>query len=134
MSMMFVFRRLRYALLVLALLPVWAHADFPPEERPNIRPGRYYGTITLTFEQFMEDFEGRDPHERGNANVYLYGIADATKGKEWCGRVKTMEFLNHVSDQLSKLDKSVYNDKRAADVITLVLRNHRPCTKKGETK
>ena len=129
MSEIRVFRYLRCLLFILLFLPAWSHADdFPPEERQNIRPGRYYGTITLTFREFMEDSEGRDPHERGNATVYLYGVTDATKNKEWCGHGKTMELINFIGDLSKRVDKSRY-DERAADVIVDLLRDYFPCKK-----
>jgi len=130
MNQIFVFLRFS-VLLVLVIFPAWVYAEIHPEERPDIRPGRYYGTIILTFNEFMEDLNGANPHEIGNAIVYLYGVADATKGKEWCGRVKTMEHINYLHFLLNRLDMSQHGDKRAADVIITVLREDMPCKKEG---
>ena len=84
----------------------------------------------LTFGAFLGALNSDDERLRRDADVYIYGVIDATEKRIWCSfwDIKSSELINHLRYLFKKVDKSRY-DERASHVITELLQNRRPCKK-----
>lgn len=85
----------------------------------------------MTAGEFFAAYMSRNMVERRYAEMYLLGVLDATEGVAWCdySQIKTISLNEVVYEGLKKTDSAQLR-KRAAFVITDILKKDLSCTDK----